>query len=132
MISEAEVRAAAPFTETLDITFPALGPDEVRALMPWTRARSTIGGGMHGGALMALADIAATVCAWISAPAGSGTVTTQSSSSFLRPLAGDATAVARPLRAGKAIVAVDVDVLGGDGRLCVRVHQIQSVVAARA
>jgi uncharacterized protein (TIGR00369 family) len=106
-------------------------PSEVRAVMPWTQERSTIGGGLHGGALMALADVAATVCAWLNAPAGSGTVTTQSSSSFLRPVAGDATAIARPLRAGRSIVAVDVDVLDPDGRLCVRVTQVQSVVASR-
>jgi 1,4-dihydroxy-2-naphthoyl-CoA hydrolase len=132
MIDQEAVHAATPFARTLDIAFPALAPAEVRAVMPWVHERSTIGGGTHGGALMALADVAATVCAWLNVPEGSGTVTTQSSSSFLRPLTGEATAHARPLRAGRSVVAVDVDVLDDRGRLCVRVHQIQSVVPAPA
>lgn len=131
MISQDDVLAAAPFAATLHITFPAMRPEEVRAVMPWTPERSTIGGGLHGGALMALADVAATVCAWLNVPDGQGTVTTQSSTSFLRPVSGDATAVARPLRVGRAVVAVDVDVVDDRDRLCVRVHQIQSVVQAR-
>ena len=131
MLTVQQIYAAAPLTETLGITFAKLEPDEVRAELAWRQELSTIGGGMHGGALMSLADIAATVCATLNAPDGATTTTAESTSYFLRPVPGDATAVARPLRAGRRTVFVEVDVLDADGRLCGRTTQVQSILTPR-
>ena len=116
---------AAPFARTLGVRFDALSASEVRARLQWSEELSTVGGGMHGGALMGLADVAAAVCASANGPQGALPSTIESSSHFLRPVTGDHTlAVARPIHVGGSSVVVQVDVLDEHEVLCVRVTQV--------
>lgn len=132
MVTAEQIRAAAPFTGTLGITFTSLEPAGVRATLPFESTLSTIGGGLHGGALMSLADIAATVCAVLNAPEGSVAPTAESTTYLLRPVMGAATAVARPLRAGRRSVVIEVDVFDEAGELCGRTTQMHSIAEARS
>lgn len=60
----------APFPAELGAEVLAAGPEEVRLLLGWTPERTTAGGAMHGGALMALADTAGALCAFLHLPDG--------------------------------------------------------------
>ena len=61
-ITEDQIYALAPFAATLGIRFPTLTPDRVQAVLPTTHELSTLGGGLHGGAVMSVCDVASAVC----------------------------------------------------------------------
>ncbi len=69
-VTAEEIYAVAPFAETLGVRFAAINASEVRARLDYVSALSTLGGGLHGGALMGLADGAAAVCAAVNGPEG--------------------------------------------------------------
>lgn len=73
-------------------------------------------GGLQGGLIATLADIAAgTVALEARAPGAGGVVTSDLSVRYFRPItAGVARAVSRIVHAGKRMIVVQVDVLGSD------------------
>ena len=105
-------------------------PEEVRLRLAWREELCTAGGLLHGGALMALADSAGGVCAFLNLPDGAaGTATISSSTSFLRPVRdGYAEAISRPLSVGRNVIAVDTEVVDAKGRAVARVMQSQAVL----
>jgi 1,4-dihydroxy-2-naphthoyl-CoA hydrolase len=121
---------AMPFGRHLGIEAVSAGPDEVRLRLAWREELCTAGGLMHGGALMALADSAGGICAFLNLPDGAkGTATIQSSTSFLRPVRdGHVEAVSRPLSVGRNVIAVDTEVVDAKGRAVARVVQSQAVL----
>jgi uncharacterized protein (TIGR00369 family) len=129
-LTTAQIHAAAPFAATLGIAFSRLDPSEVVAVLEGDAAYGTLHGGTHGGALMALGDVAATVCA-ILGTGGRTTSTVQASTSFLRPLTGRATAHATPARVGRTTVFLDVRILDDQDRVCVQMTQVQAVLPPR-
>jgi uncharacterized protein (TIGR00369 family) len=131
-LTQERVYELAPFVRTLGVRFPAMSADEVRAELDWDERRTTTGGGLHGGALMGLADSAGAVCAVLNLPAGStGTSTVESTSYFVRAVrSGTATAVSRPLHVGRSTIVVETDVLDDDGRRCLRTTQVQAVLSS--
>ena len=123
--------AAMPFGGLLGIELVGEpSSDEVRARLAWREELCTAGGLLHGGALMALADSAGGLCAYLSLPDGAvGTATIQSSTSFLRPVRdGYVEAVSRPLSVGRNVIAVDSEVVDANGRAVARVVQSQAVL----
>jgi 1,4-dihydroxy-2-naphthoyl-CoA hydrolase len=120
---------ALPLTRLLRIERVSESPEEVRARLEWCEDLCTAGGVLHGGALMALADSAAAVCAFLNLPEGAvGTATIQSSTTFLRPVReGHVEAVARPLRVGTSVIAVETAIVDADGRAVAHVVQSQAV-----
>ena len=123
------VTSAMPMCETLGVTAGAIGPDAVELSMPWRTELTTLGGAMHGGALMALADSAAATCAFFNLPEGArGTTTISATTNFLRGVTeGTVTARATPLHAGRTTIVVETEVRAGD-RLAVKVVQTQAVL----
>jgi 1,4-dihydroxy-2-naphthoyl-CoA hydrolase len=121
---------AMPFGGLLGIEAVSAGSDEVRLRLAWRKELCTAGGLMHGGALMALADSAGGICAFLNLPEGAaGTATISSSTSFLRPVRdGYAEAISRPLSVGRTVVAVETDVVDARGRSVARVVQSQAVL----
>ena len=121
---------AMPFGGLLGIEAVAAGKEEVRLRLAWREELCTAGGLMHGGALMALADSAGGVCAFLNLPDGAaGTATISSSTSFLRPVRdGYAEAVSRPLSVGRNVIAVETDVFDAAGRAVAHVVQSQAVL----
>lgn len=126
-VTESMIRRLVPFADFLDITFSALETDRVVAHLPERPGYATIGGGVHGGAQMALADVAAAVMAVLAGgDPGAAPATAQSSTSFLQPARGALTATATVLRRGRSTV-VDVVVTDAGGAPTAVVRQLVSV-----
>jgi uncharacterized protein (TIGR00369 family) len=121
---------AMPLAGLLGIEALAADASEVRARLAWREELCTAGGLLHGGALMALADSAGGVCAYLNLPDGAtGTATIQSSTSFLRGVrAGHAEATSRPLSVGRTVIVVDTEIVDADGRAVARTLQSQAVL----
>ncbi|MEV6769870.1 PaaI family thioesterase [Nocardia sp. NPDC051030] len=122
--------ATMPFTEGLGVQVLECGPAQVRSRLPWNESLCTLGGAMHGGALMSLADATAAVCAYLNLPEGKqGTTTVESKTNFLRALrSGHATATARPLHAGRSFIVVETEIRDDADKLIAKVTQTQAVL----
>jgi 1,4-dihydroxy-2-naphthoyl-CoA hydrolase len=118
-----------PFAVTLGITIDTATKDEVTGTLLYDESRTTVGGALHGGALMALADSVGAVCAFLNLPPGATTSTTSSSTVFLRGVrAGAVTATARPLHVGRRTIAVSTELRDEQHRLVAQVTQSQAVL----
>src|SRR5919108_4359983 len=123
-----QLHAAMPFTGVLGATALKVGPDEVVLRLDWDATRCTAGGLLHGGALMALADSAGGLCAFLNLPDGAtGTATIQSSTAFLRAVRdGYVEAVSRPLRVGRSVIVVETEIADAAGEPVAHVVQSQA------
>ena len=121
---------AAPFAALIGAEAVSASPDEVRLRLDWAPERTTAGALMHGGALMALADMAGAICAYLHLPEGAvGTATIESKTNFLRAVRdGHVEAIARPLHTGRTTIVVDTDLRDAEGRLVARTTQTQAVL----
>ncbi|WP_069761039.1 PaaI family thioesterase [Streptomyces sp. LUP47B] len=126
-----DVYALAPYAKTLGVVFEEISEAGVRARLAHDRSLSTVGGGLHGGALMGIADVCAAVCAALNGPVGAAPATVESSTHFLRPARTGVVATARPLRVGRNSV-VEVDIRDDEGELCARVTQVVTTVKPKA
>jgi len=125
-----ELINAMPFAGRTGITLDTAAPDEVRGRLAWTPEVCTVGGVMHGGALMAFADTLGAVCAFLNLPPGSTTSTVQSGANFFRAVrSGSVTAVSRPLHVGRSTIVVRTDLHDDQLRPVATVTQTQSVLA---
>ncbi|MER7564513.1 PaaI family thioesterase [Streptomyces sp. NPDC048523] len=125
-----DVYALAPYAKTLGVEFEEMTAAGVRARLAQDHSLSTVGGGLHGGALMGLADVCAAVCAALNGPADAAPATVESSTHFLRPARTSVVATAHPLRLGRNTV-VEVDIRDAEGELCARVTQVVTSVKAQ-
>lgn len=132
-LDEAQREAALgtmPFAVGIGVEIDHASVDEVRGRLPWAEDRCTIGGALHGGALMALADGLAAICAFLNLPPGSaGTTTIESKTNFFRAVrAGAAHATSVPLHVGRTTIVVQTDVRDDEGRRVALVTQTQAVL----
>ena len=105
------------------------GPEEVDATLEWAPGLCTAAGVLHGGVLMALADSAGGVCAFLNLPAGATTATIESKTNFLGAVReGTVTARARPLHVGQRTIVVETDLFDASGRRVARTIQTQAVL----
>jgi uncharacterized protein (TIGR00369 family) len=120
--------AAVPFAAKLGILLLEARAEVVRARLAWAPELCTIGGIMHGGALMALADNSGGLCAFLNLPDGSTrTATIASGTNFLRAVrAGAETAITRPLHRGATLIVLETELLREDGELAAKVTQTQA------
>jgi uncharacterized protein (TIGR00369 family) len=123
-----------PFAATLGLVEGSATRERVEAALAWDPALCTIGGVLHGGALMALADSVGGYCAMLNLPEGAtGTATIESKTNFLRPvLAGRVRATARPLHVGRTVIVVDTELRDDQERLVARTTQTQAVLSPRS
>ena len=63
-------RSTMPFCAALGITTQQATAERVTLTLDWAAERCTIGGAMHGGAIMTLADSAGAICAFLNLPEG--------------------------------------------------------------
>ena len=126
--------ASMPFAVAVGIEIDAATAAEVTGRLPWAADRCTIGGALHGGALMALADSLGAVCAFLNLPEGAtGTSTIESKTNFFRGVReGHVTATSRPLHVGRTTIVVQTDLVDGtSGKRVAQVTQTQAVIAPR-
>jgi len=96
--------------------------------LAWSPSLCTAGGLLHGGALMALADSAGGMCAFLNLPPdASGTATIESKSNFLGAATeGTVIATAGPLHVGSTTIVIETELRAG-GRLIAKTTQTQAV-----
>jgi len=120
---------AMPYAESNGIVLTHASDDEVRGRLDWAPERCTLGGTLHGGAIMTLADSVGAVCAFLGLPEGAGTATLSSATNLLRGVReGHVEAVARPLHRGRTTVVVVTEVRDAAGKLVAQTTQTQAVL----
>jgi uncharacterized protein (TIGR00369 family) len=130
-LSSSEI-AATPLGELLGIQVVRADPGEVRARLAWRPDLCTLEGILHGGTLMALADTAGALCAFLNLPSGASTSTIESKTNFFRAVrGGEVEAVSRPLHAGRMTIVVQSDVYDSEQRRVAQVTQTQAVLSPR-
>lgn len=119
-----------PFSKLMGVEFTAVDAGEVRARLAWSPERCTIGGVLHGGALMALADAAGAVVAFLNLPEGAtGTTTVSSATNFLRGVRdGHVEAISTPLHTGRTTIVVETSLVDAQGKQVAKVTQTQAVL----
>lgn len=124
------VHSTMPLCAHLGVRGVRADADEVVLTMDWRPELCTIGGLLHGGAVMALADSAGAVAAFLNLPEGAaGTSTISSSTSFLRGVKeGTVTATSTVLHRGGTTIVVETSVRDDQGRLVGKVTQTQAVL----
>jgi uncharacterized protein (TIGR00369 family) len=127
----AALHALVPFAATLGLRVAAAAPEAVRVELDHRADLCTAGGVLHGGALMALADTAGAVCAYLNLPGGAQTTTVESKTNLLAAVRGGTlTASATPLHVGGTLIVVETELRRDDGRLAAKTTQTQAVLRA--
>lgn len=128
-----ELIAAMPFAASLGITLEAAAPEEVTGRLAWDAARCTVGGVLHGGALMSFADSLGAICAFLNLPEGAGTATIESKTNLFRAVRGGVVrGVCRPLHVGRSTIVVQTDLSDDAERRVAQVTQTQSILPPRS
>lgn len=120
--------ARMPFAEQIGMRLLQASPDRVVAELAWSPRLCTVGGIMHGGALMTLADTAGALVAFLGLPEGATTATISSTTHMFRPVTGG-TVVAEAilLHRGRTTVSVQTSVRDSNRRLVAQTTQVQAV-----
>ena len=117
--------------ELLGIRFIEVSRERVVAELAYREALTTVGGSLHGGAVMALADTVGAAATALNLPSGAGTTTIESKTNFLAAArAGTVRAEATPLHRGKRTMVWQTRVTGETGRLLALTIQTQMVLLA--
>jgi 1,4-dihydroxy-2-naphthoyl-CoA hydrolase len=118
-----------PFAQAIGVEIESATAEQVRAGFDWAPERCTTGQVVHGGALMALADSAGAVCAYLNLPEGAVTATIESKTNFFRGVReGRVTATSTPLHVGRTMIVVQTDVRDEQGKRVALVTQTQAVI----
>ena len=115
--------------ELLGIRFVEASPERVVAELTWREDLTTIGGALHGGALMAFADTVGAAATVVNLPPGASTTTLESKTNFFAPgRAGVVRAETTPLHRGKRTHVWQTRVTDASGRLLSLTTQTQMVL----
>ena len=119
-----------PYTAVLGVTVGEFTPERVILHGDWRAERCTVGGVMHGGYLMAVADCAAAGAALLNLPAdAAGTATIEAKTNMMRAVReGRITATAHVVHAGRTTIVVQADITDESDRLVSRTLQTQAVL----
>ncbi|MFP5255673.1 MAG: PaaI family thioesterase [Acidimicrobiia bacterium] len=121
--------ATMPFAVHTGVAITAADRDAVVGHLDWAPERCTVGGLVHGGALMTLADSLGAVAAFLHLPEGASTATVSSSTVLLRGAReGRVHGTARVVNAGRRFITVQTDLVDGDGRPVSSTTQVQAVL----
>jgi len=121
--------ATMSFAVHTGVEMTAADRDAVVGHLDWAPERCTIGGLVHGGALMTLADSLGAVAAYLHLPEGAGTATVSSSTVMLRGAReGRVHGTARVVNAGRRFITVQTDLVDDDGKPVSSTTQVQAVL----
>ena len=116
----------------LGIHFVEASADRVVAELAIRDDLRTVGGAVHGGTLMALADTAGAAATIVNLPAGAGTTTLESKTNFFAAgRSGTARAETTPLHRGKRTMVWQTRVTDESGRLLSLTIQTQMVLVSQ-
>lgn len=118
-----------PLAETLGVEVTAASTDAVEGTLDWRPELCTIGGVLHGGALMTFADSLGAIAAFVHLPDGASTATVTSSTTLTAAVQdGAVTGRAVVEHAGSRFITVRTELRRGDGRLVATTTQTQAVL----
>ncbi|HEV8474650.1 MAG TPA: PaaI family thioesterase [Methylomirabilota bacterium] len=119
----------ATLAEHLGIRFVEATPERVVAELAHRPEITTVGGALHGGTLMALADTVGAAATMLNLPAGASTTTLESKTNFFAAArAGTVRAEATPLHRGRRTHVWQTRVTDATGRLLSLTIQTQMVL----
>jgi uncharacterized protein (TIGR00369 family) len=122
---------AGTLAEQLGVRFVEVTRDRVVAELTHRAALTTVGGALHGGALMAFADTVGAAATVLNLPAGATTTTLESKTNFFAAgRGGTVRAEATPLHRGRRTMVWQTRVLDESGRLLSLTIQTQMVLEA--
>ncbi len=117
--------------DLMGIEFTELSPDRVVAELRIRDDLRTVGGALHGGALMAFADTVCATATVLNLPPGATTTTLESKTNFFAAgRAGAVRAEAVPLHRGRRTQVWQTRVTDESGRLLTQTVQTQMVLTA--
>jgi len=120
---------ANTLADFLNIRFIEATPDHVVAELSFREELTTVGGSLHGGVLMALADTVGAAATMLNLPSGARTTTLESKTNFIAAgRAGVVRAEATPLHRGKRTMVWQTRVTDEDNRLLSLTIQTQMVI----
>jgi uncharacterized protein (TIGR00369 family) len=120
----------SPFLKLLGVTIISRSPERSEAEVVNREDLCNRRGVMHGGAIMALADIMGGMTASAALPKGGRTATIESKTNFLASIPpGDTVrAVCTPVHSGRTTIVLQTNITRSDGRLAALVVQTQIVL----
>jgi 1,4-dihydroxy-2-naphthoyl-CoA hydrolase len=131
-VTDADLSALAasmPFAVRCGVHVTSASTEAVVGHLDWSDDRCTVGGLLHGGALMTLADSLGAVAAFLHLPEGAGTATISSSTALLRGVRnGRVTGRAEVVHAGRRVITVRTELTDEDGRAVSTTTQVQAVL----
>jgi uncharacterized protein (TIGR00369 family) len=118
--------------ELLGIRFVHAEPERVVAELTYRPDLTTVGGSLHGGTLMALADTVGAAATVLNLPPGATTTTLESKTNFMAAArAGVVRAESTPLHRGRRTMVWQTRLTDASGRLLSITTQTQMVLEAR-
>jgi 1,4-dihydroxy-2-naphthoyl-CoA hydrolase len=127
-----QLHGLVPLSATFGMRLVEATPRAVRVELDWRADLCTGGRILHGGALMALADTAGAVAAFLNLPENATTTTIESKTNLLAAVSGGVVvADAAPLHVGGTLIVVETE-LRNDDRLVAKTTQTQAVLTARS
>ena len=122
-----------PFAKLMGITLVEVSRDKVVAEIVVREELTNRNGGLHGGAVMGIADNMGGTATFLNMPPGAGTTTIESKTNFFAAVpAGDTVrAECTPLHRGRTTMVWQTRIIRGDGRLAAVVIQTQLITAPR-
>lgn len=121
--------ATMPFAVRTGITIASATKEAVVGHLDWDPDLCTIGGLLHGGTLMTLADSLGAVAAFLHLPEGASTSTVSSSTSLMRGVRqGRVTGTSRVVNAGRRFITVQTDLADEAGKPVSTTTQVQAVL----
>ena len=125
----AALLATMPFAVHAGVVIDRAAKEAVEGHLDWAPERCTIGGILHGGALMTLADSLGAVAAFLHLPEGASTATVSSNTTLMRPAGkGQVTGRSRVVNAGRRFITVQTDLTDGSGKPVSTTTQVQAVI----
>jgi 1,4-dihydroxy-2-naphthoyl-CoA hydrolase len=122
--------AQPPFFHLLGARIVEVTRDKVVAEVVVREELTNRNGGLHGGAVMAIADNLGGTATFMNMPAGAGTTTIESKTNFFAAIpAGDMLrAECTPLHRGRTTMVWQTRITRGDGKLAALVTQTQLII----
>ena len=122
------LHAQMPLSRLIQLEGLEANTDRVVTVADWRAEYCGIGGVLHGGYLMAMADGTGATLAFVNLPEGATTTTVESKTNFFRPVTEDSvTATATMVHNGRTTIVVQTDITNNTGGFVSRTLQTQAV-----